>query len=61
VAESHIAGEIGEVLNGAVAGRTREDEITVYKSLGIAAQDLAAAEAICNRAARESIGTHVPF
>lgn len=61
VAESHIAGEIGEVLNGTVAGRTREDEITVYKSLGIAAQDLAAAEAICERAARQSIGAHVPF
>ncbi|HTT00573.1 MAG TPA: ornithine cyclodeaminase family protein [Steroidobacteraceae bacterium] len=61
VEPKHIAGEIGEVLNGTVQGRTREDEITVYKSLGIAAQDLAAAELICARATSESIGTRVPF
>lgn len=40
--DSHIAGEIGEVLAGRVAGRTSASEITVYKSLGHAAQDLAA-------------------
>lgn len=37
----HIAGEIGEVLAGARPGRTAPDQITVYKSLGHAAQDLA--------------------
>jgi ornithine cyclodeaminase len=42
VSESHIAGEIGEVLLGQVPGRTTEKEITVYKSLGVSAQDLAA-------------------
>jgi alanine dehydrogenase len=40
---AHIAGEIGEVAAGELAGRTRPDEITAYKSLGNVAQDLATA------------------
>ena len=43
VDESHIVGEIGEVYAGRRHGRTSADEITVYKSLGHAVQDLAAA------------------
>jgi ornithine cyclodeaminase len=39
----HIRGEIGRVVTGALAGRAGSDEITLYKSLGIAAQDLYAA------------------
>jgi ornithine cyclodeaminase len=61
VSESHVLGEIGEVLSGKVDGRTGNHDITVYKSLGVAAQDLAAAHAIYERAARDVIGTRVPF
>lgn len=43
-------GEVGEVLLGRVPGRTSADEITVYKSLGHAAQDLATAQAVYQRA-----------
>ena len=43
VGEEHIVAEIGEVLLGRHAGRIGADEITVYKSLGHAVQDLAAA------------------
>lgn len=43
VDDDHIAAELGEVLAGAKPGRTRADEITLYKSLGHAAQDLAVA------------------
>ena len=43
VGDDHIAAEIGEVLAGARPGHTSPDEITLYKSLGHAAQDLAAA------------------
>lgn len=43
IADDHIAAEIGEVLAGAKPGRTGPDQITLYKSLGHAAQDLAAA------------------
>lgn len=42
VGEDHIAGEIGEVYAGRCAGRRGGDEITLYKSLGHAVQDLAA-------------------
>jgi ornithine cyclodeaminase/alanine dehydrogenase-like protein (mu-crystallin family) len=61
VTESHILGEIGEVLNGTVVGRTSSQDITVYKSLGVAAQDMAAARVIYDRAMRDGIGMKVPF
>jgi ornithine cyclodeaminase/alanine dehydrogenase-like protein (mu-crystallin family) len=41
VIDAHVAAEIGEVLAGAKPGRTSADQVTVYKSLGHAAQDLA--------------------
>ena len=46
IGDDHIAGEIGEVLSGAIAGRQSHDQITAYKSLGHVVQDLAAASAI---------------
>jgi ornithine cyclodeaminase/alanine dehydrogenase-like protein (mu-crystallin family) len=49
--ESHIVGEIGEVLLGRVAGRTSAAQITVYKSLGHIVQDLAAVSYLQARAA----------
>jgi ornithine cyclodeaminase/alanine dehydrogenase-like protein (mu-crystallin family) len=61
VSQSHVLGEIGEVLNGSVVGRAENRDITVYKSLGVAVQDLAAARVIYDRAIRDDIGTHVPF
>ncbi|MEO6625745.1 MAG: hypothetical protein ABIN37_13085, partial [Burkholderiaceae bacterium] len=51
VSESHLRGEIGEVLLGRVRGRERTDDITVYKSLGHTAQDMATARALVDRAA----------
>lgn len=61
VGANHIRGEIGEVLGGGVVGRTGNDDITVYKSLGVAAQDMAAAHVIYDRAIRDGIGTRAPF
>jgi alanine dehydrogenase len=46
---THVAGEIGALLLGRIAGRTRADEITVYKSLGSVAQDLVAAHLVYTR------------
>ena len=43
ITENDVKGEIGEVLTGTKKGRTRPDEITLFKSLGIAAEDLYAA------------------
>ncbi|MDX2224672.1 MAG: ornithine cyclodeaminase family protein [Rhodospirillaceae bacterium] len=59
VRESHIAGEIGEVLLGTRPGRTSAAEITCYKSLGISAQDLAAAEFVYARARAAGAGVNV--
>ena len=61
VSDSHVLGEIGDVLSGKVAGRTGNHDITVYKSLGVAVQDLAAAHVVYERAVRDRIGTIVPF
>ena len=46
IGEDHLAGEIGEVLTGAIPGRRNAEEITVYKSLGHIVQDLSTAWAL---------------
>jgi ornithine cyclodeaminase len=43
IAPDHIVGELGELLLGRIGGRRDDTEVTVYKSLGIVAQDLVAA------------------
>ncbi|HYA09156.1 MAG TPA: hypothetical protein VEG24_06165, partial [Gaiellaceae bacterium] len=50
--EPQSVAELGEIVAGARPGRTSRDEITLYKSVGVAVQDLAAA-ALVLRAARE--------
>jgi ornithine cyclodeaminase len=41
--DDHIVGEIGELVSGRVEGRTASDQVTLFKSLGVAVEDLAAA------------------
>jgi ornithine cyclodeaminase len=55
----HIRAEIGELLLGTATGRTSAEEITVFKSLGLAIEDLAAAEHVLARAEAEDAGTVV--
>ncbi|MSO96313.1 MAG: ornithine cyclodeaminase family protein [Thermoleophilia bacterium] len=57
----HIVGELGELLNGTVAGRRSNDELTVFKSMGIAVEDLAAAQLCVARARERGIGVEVEF
>ncbi len=59
--EEHIRAELGEVLTGAHPGRQAEDELTVFKSLGLAVEDLAAAELIVRKAREQGAGTEVDF
>jgi ornithine cyclodeaminase len=59
IAPGHDIPEIGEIIAGTQPGRRSEREITVYRSLGIAAQDLAAAHAILARAEARNSGTVV--
>jgi len=57
----HIRAELGEILTGAHPGRTSAGELTVFKSLGLAVEDLAAAEYVVRRAAERGVGTTVEF
>jgi ornithine cyclodeaminase/alanine dehydrogenase-like protein (mu-crystallin family) len=57
--EGHIRAELGEVLAGLAPGRRGEDELTVFRSLGLGVEDLAAAERAVARARELGIGTEV--
>ncbi len=57
--ENHVRGELGEVLAGSAPGRLDAGELTVFRSLGLAIEDLAAALCAVTRARRMSIGTEV--
>lgn len=57
--DSHIVGELGEVLTGKAPGRAAPDEITLFKSLGIAIEDLASAHYILNKAHEKNAGTWI--
>lgn len=57
--DGHIRAEIGEVLLGAHPGRESDDEVTLFKSLGLAVEDLAAAHFALERAHREGVGVEV--
>lgn len=59
--EDHITAEIGEVAAQKAAGRSSQDEITFFKTVGVAVQDLAAAATILRNAENDSIGTLVDF
>ncbi len=48
--EDHLLGEVGEVLTGNAPGRLSDTDVTIFKSLGIAIEDLASAHAIHRRA-----------
>jgi ornithine cyclodeaminase/alanine dehydrogenase-like protein (mu-crystallin family) len=55
-AEADISAEIGEIVNGSRPGRQNDDEITFFKSVGIAAQDAAAAGAVLVAAEEKGLG-----
>jgi ornithine cyclodeaminase len=55
----HIHAEIGELVAGTKPGRTDPDQITVYKSVGVAAQDAAAAALVLETARERGLGTPV--
>jgi ornithine cyclodeaminase len=61
IGPDHIKAEVGEVLAGRHPGRVDEDELTVFKSLGLAVEDLASAELIVRRARSEGVGVEVDF
>jgi ornithine cyclodeaminase/alanine dehydrogenase-like protein (mu-crystallin family) len=61
VGEGFIVGEVGDVLEHRVRGRVTESDITVFKSLGLAVEDLAAANYAYHRAQVAGVGRRIDF
>lgn len=61
IGDDHIAGELGDVLLGRTTGRRAADEITLFESLGIAVEDLAAADYLYRQAIATGGGVSVPL
>ncbi len=61
IGPDHIKAELGEVLEGVHPGRTSDDELTLFKSLGLAVEDLAAAELVVGRARERGLGAEDEF
>jgi alanine dehydrogenase len=59
IGSDHIHAEIGELVMGTRPGRTAEDQITLYKSVGVAVQDAAAAALVLRKAREQSVGQEV--
>lgn len=59
ISERHIVGELGEVVTGRIAGRGSRDEITLFKSLGLAVEDVAALRFIHTQAVSQGRGVTV--
>ncbi len=59
ITEDHIAAEVGEIVLGRVPGRETPEQITLFKSVGVAVEDVAAASAALAGAERLGIGTEV--
>jgi len=53
---NHIHAEIGELISGAEPGRTSAEQITLYKSVGVAVQDAVAAHLVLDAATRQGVG-----
>jgi ornithine cyclodeaminase/alanine dehydrogenase-like protein (mu-crystallin family) len=61
ITPEHILGEIGEVANATKIGRRSPSDVTLYKSLGIAPQDLASAHYVLEKARAAGVGQIIDF
>lgn len=59
ITEAHVRAEIGELLTGRAAGRESAEDVTLFKSLGLAIEDVAAAHVVHATAERLGLGTRV--
>ncbi|TMI84108.1 MAG: ornithine cyclodeaminase family protein [Bacillati bacterium ANGP1] len=59
ITDAHILAEIGEVFEGRHPGRTDPDQITLFKSLGLAAEDVATARFAYERGRERQVGDHL--
>ena len=56
---SHIRGELGEVVLGRIEGRKSDSDVTIFKSLGMAVEDVVAADLVLRRAVEVGTGTEL--
>lgn len=61
VGEDHVLGSVGEVLAGQIVGRSSEDDITMFKSLGMICEDLVTADFLLRESERQGIGSVVEW
>jgi alanine dehydrogenase len=59
ITEAHIHADLSEILSGSKLGRETDGEVTLFKSVGIAAQDIAIAQAVFEAAEVNDRGTHI--
>ncbi len=59
VTDAHILGELGDLLAGTVKGRINRDDVTLFKSLGLAVEDVASLRHIHTKAVATGAGTRV--
>ncbi len=59
ITEDHIVGEIGEVLTGSKPGRTTNEDVTLFKSVGVGIQDCATASLAYSKAIEAGLGTQI--
>jgi ornithine cyclodeaminase/alanine dehydrogenase-like protein (mu-crystallin family) len=57
--DSHIRGELGELVLGRVPGRAANADVTIFKSLGMAVEDVVAADLVFRRATETGAGTEL--
>ena len=56
---SHVRGEVGELVLGRISGRVGDGDITIFKSLGMAVEDVVAADLVFRRASESGAGTEL--
>lgn len=61
VTDAHVLGDLGDVLLGTITGRQRPEDITLFKSLGLAVEDVAAARHLVERARVAGRGAWMDF
>jgi ornithine cyclodeaminase len=61
IGRDHVVAELGELVLGREPGRTSPEEITLFKSVGVAVQDAAAARVAVDRARAEGLGRSLPW
>ncbi|HLU55288.1 MAG TPA: ornithine cyclodeaminase family protein [Pseudonocardia sp.] len=61
ITAEHVHAELGELVLGTRPGRTADDQITLYKSVGVAVQDAAAAALVLRAARERGVGSDVPL